>query len=135
MPSPDVASYAVAYALTGVLAWAAYSDSTRRQIPNRSVLAVIGLFAIWSAAHGFQGLLPSLLTALAMLAVAVGFYAVKWFGAGDAKLFAALTLFSGYAHLGAFVAIMAISGGLLALIGLALDPRRVIIGVLAARGI
>jgi prepilin peptidase CpaA len=134
MPSPDFASYMVAYALTGVLAWAAYSDSTRRLIPNRSVLAIVGLFAIWSAAHGFEGLLPSVLTAFAMLVVAIGFYAIKWFGAGDAKLFAALTLFSGFAHLGGFVAVMALTGGVLALLGLALDPRRAF-GLLAARGI
>src|SRR5438270_154209 len=133
MPGLDLAGYLVAFALTGVLGWAAYSDSTRRLIPNRSVLMVIGLFAIWTAVHGFQGLVPSLLAAIVMLVVAFGLYAFKLFGAGDAKLFAALTLFAGFAHLGAYVAVMAVTGGLLAILGLVLDPRRAF-GVLAARG-
>ena len=130
MPSPEVLSYGLAAALTSVLASAAYSDYRRRMIPNHSVIAVIVLFAAWTAVHGFKGLGVAVLTAIAMLALTVFLYARKVFGAGDAKLFSALALFSGFDHLVGFAMVMALTGGLLAVVGLMLDPAR----ALSARG-
>ncbi len=60
-----------------------------------------------------------------MLVVSFGLSVAKIFGAGDAKFVSALTLFMGSDHLLSFVLVTALAGGVLAIVGLLSNPRRV----------
>lgn len=133
MPLPDILRYGVAVVLTGVLIWAAASDVSDRRIPNRAVLAVLGLFVFWVVADRGAGLASSLVAGAIAFAVAYGLYVFKIVGAGDAKLFAALALFAGLAHLPLFALATVWTGGLMALASLAARPRRAMI-IIAMRG-
>jgi prepilin peptidase CpaA len=107
--------WAGAYA--ALLLVAAGSDAWRRRIPNWSVLAMVGLFLVglpfgWPVASW-----ASCLGAM-VLALAVGFpmFATKLVGAGDAKLLAAVALFTGLEHMPLLLVSTALAGGALALL-------------------
>src|SRR5258705_11163892 len=131
----DVLRYAVAAALTAVLIWAAVSDVMVRRIPNKAVLAVLGLFPLWAFTVGLAGLGSGLVAAAIAFAVGYALYAFKIVGAGDVKLFAALALFAGMAHLPAFALATVWTGGLMAVCTLASRPRRaMVIFVMKGKG-
>jgi len=127
VPIPEVIGYGGPAALTGVLVWAAVSDAIWRRIPNRSVLAVIALYVVWAALAGGAALGPALLVAAISLAVGFGMFAFGIWGGGDAKLFAAVALFAGLAHMAAFVLVTALAGGLMAVVSLASRPTRALV--------
>jgi prepilin peptidase CpaA len=133
MPLLDALRYAIAVALSGVLAWAAVSDVAERRIPNKAVLAVLALFVLWTLAGGGEGLASALVAAAIAFAVGYGLYAFKAVGAGDAKLFAALALFAGVAHLPMFALATVWTGGLMAVGALIARPRRALV-ILSLRG-
>lgn len=124
---------AVAVALTLVLAWAAVSDVRERKIPNRAVLAVLGLFAAWSALARGVGLVSSLEAAALSFAVGYGLFVFGVMGAGDVKLFAAVSLFTGLPSLPLFAAATTLAGAAVVLCGLAMRPRRALV-MFAMRG-
>ena len=107
--------YASLVALAALLAGAAWTDLRARRIPN-GIVASIGL--LWLP---FALTLPlptaglSLGLAMAVLVAGMGAWSAGWFGAGDAKLLAALGLWAGPAHLLPLLLTMAVSGGLLAI--------------------
>jgi len=133
MPLPEVFRYLIAVALTGVLIWAAASDVRDRRIPNRAVLAVLGLFALWAVANAGVGLASAVVAGAIAFAIGYGLYVFKVVGAGDAKLFAALALFAGVSHLPLFALATVWTGGLMALVSLAANPRRAMV-MFAMRG-
>jgi len=124
MPLPEILRYAIAIALSTVLVWAGVSDIIHRRIPNTSVLVVLGLFVLWALVDRGQGLASSLVAAAVAFAVGYGLYVFKIVGAGDAKLFAALALFIGLAHLPMFALLTVWAGGLIAIGTLITRPRR-----------
>lgn len=127
MPLIEIARFAVAIAVSGVLVWASVSDIRDRKIPNASVLAVLALFLVSVAIERGAGLGSEL--AAGAIAFAVGF-ALYWFnivGAGDSKLFAAVGLFAGLSHLMAFAFATAIAGGLVAVVFAIAQPRRALV--------
>ncbi len=77
-----------------ILAWAALSDLARMRIPNAAVLSLAGAFAVIGLAT-----LPlpdyGLRAAQGAVVLALGFVGatLRWFGAGDAKLAAAIALY------------------------------------------
>lgn len=106
-------------AFTAALGFACVSDVHRRRIPNVvvAVLAVAGLgYSILTAASAARGILFSLGGLVLGLTLWIPFYAVKWLGAGDVKLFAAAGSWLGPTRAieGAFVA--AFAGGILAVV-------------------
>lgn len=127
MPAPEILQYVVAAALTGVLAWAALSDAIWRRIPNASVLAVAGLYVVWAVILGGAGLVGALVTAAVFLGVGFGLFAFGIWGGGDAKLFAAVALFAGFAHFSTLVLVTAVVGGLMAVVSLASRPARALV--------
>jgi prepilin peptidase CpaA len=133
MQLADLLRYAIAIALSGVLAWAAISDFRSRRIPNHAVLSVLALFVPWTLASGGIGLASALMAGVVAFAVGYGLYAFKAVGAGDAKLFAALALFTGLAHLPAFALATVWTGGLMAIGALVARPRRAL-AMLSLRG-
>lgn len=124
MPIPDIGRLAVLVGASGVLLWAAVSDIYTRRIPNHAVLALLGLFLAWVLATGGDRLGSELLAGALALAVGYGFYAFNLMGGGDAKLFAATALFTGLAYLPAFALATVLTGGVMAIASLAVEPRR-----------
>lgn len=104
--------------------WAAFTDVVDRRIPNRAVLIVLALFAIWSIAGEMAAFKSGLLAGTVAFAVGYLFYAFRVMGAGDVKLFAAVALFAGLSQLPLFALATVLFGGLMAVISLASRPRR-----------
>ena len=128
-PSIELTRWAIAAALSLILAWAAASDVRARIIPNRSVLAVLVLFAPWALAHWGVWIGLALLAGVIGLAAGVALYAMGIVGAGDAKLFAAVSLFVGLDRLPALAVATALIGGLIAIGSLIARPRRSLVMV------
>jgi prepilin peptidase CpaA len=124
MPLLDAARYALALGFSLVLLWAAVSDIVARTIPNRSVLSLLALFALWALVHGGEGLASGLMAGAIALSVGYGLYAANVMGGGDAKLFAATALFTGLAYLPALALMTVLTGGVIAAFALAARPRR-----------
>lgn len=120
-------------ALTVILGWCAVSDVKTRRIPNRAVLAVIGLYVLSVVAGVTTRPLDGLAAGGAALVVCFLLYCFKVFGAGDAKLFAAVALFAGLSLLPALAVATTLAGGVMILGLLAFKPRRLFL-MLSTRG-
>lgn len=100
-----------------LLAAAAMWDLASFTIPNFLSLALIGLFAVFALATGLG--LPQiglhLLAGFAGLVLGFSFFAAGWIGGGDAKLFAAVSLWLGFSDLLPYALIASVFGGLLTL--------------------
>jgi prepilin peptidase CpaA len=107
--------------LGGLLA-AALWDMTTYTIPNRLVAAIgcAGLVALAMAAPDLRGFAVGVGLALAVLAVGAMLFAVHLWGAGDAKLFAAVSLWTGTQGTTALLVRTAMFGGLFSLVLVAL---------------
>ena len=106
-----------------LLLYASYVDVARLQISNALVIGLAILFLPFAAAAHipFLTVLMHLAAGLTMLTLGFVLYTLGMrFGGGDAKLFAALSLWCGFAALPAFSIMMCLFGGALALILLAL---------------
>lgn len=87
------------FVFTGLLLCVAVFDVTRYRIPNWASLALIALFAgllLWRHWEGWPWHLGAF--ALALL-LGFTFFAFRQVGAGDAKFFAAITLWAGFGAL------------------------------------
>jgi prepilin peptidase CpaA len=117
LPGAQVIALGTAGAAMLIVLWAAVTDVRARRIPNAASLLLIAAYAAFVVAHGvpmpwWSGLAAGgLLLALGLPAFALG-----WFGGGDVKLAAALGLWAGLEGLGAFLAVTAGAGGVLALV-------------------
>ena len=101
--------------LAGILGWAAVSDVRTRKIPNSAVLAVLGLFVVWTLAGHLGTLGASALAGVIAFVATYALYVAKVFGAGDAKLFSAVALFPGLHGLEAYALATVWAGGLVAI--------------------
>ena len=98
------------------LAWAVASDAGTFRIPNRIPLMVAGLFVAHAlAAWPAIDLAGSIAVGAGCLTAGFVVYAFGWFGAGDAKLFAALGLWAGTTYFADLVLITSMVGALMAL--------------------
>jgi prepilin peptidase CpaA len=98
------------------LVYAGICDLRRFEIPNWvSVVLFLGFFPI-ALIVGWDGpaLLDHLLAGCAMLALGFFLFAGSVIGGGDAKLLAAVAVWTGWALLPAFLVVMALSGGVIA---------------------
>ena len=106
----------VAYLLLSVfpaaLLIAAANDIYEFKIPNwiSIVLIVAYPLAGLSVGAGPNVLLEGFLIGAAALVIGFGMFAAKFFGGGDAKLFAATTPWIGVASLGSFLVMTALAG-------------------------
>lgn len=113
--------------LAAGLGLAAWSDLRRFVIPN----AVVGLVSIgglvWALFEG-EGLAAHL--AIGAAALVVGFMLYHWgiFGAGDAKLAAAVLLFAGPAQALPVVLHTAVIGGIFTFLWIGSRPLRLVLG-------
>lgn len=106
----------------GAMALAAVTDLFTMTVPNRlSLVLAVGFFVVAPLLGlSWEAIGLHVLTALIALAAAFAMFAAGWIGGGDAKFFAATTLWLGSAYLLDFAIYAAIMGGALTLAILAL---------------
>lgn len=103
------------------LCYAIISDFTRLLIPNWIPLVLIAAFALFAAIYlDLDSALNHLMYAGIVFALGFAFFAAGWVGGGDVKLMTATMLWMGGDNATAFVLLMAVLGGGLALLLLAL---------------
>lgn len=97
---------------------AAANDIYEFKIPNWISIVLIVAYPVAGVGVGAapQILLEGFLIGAAALVIGFGFFAAKFFGGGDAKLFAATAPWIGAAALGSFLVTTAISGLFLTMI-------------------
>ncbi|RMV72785.1 hypothetical protein ALP05_03225 [Pseudomonas caricapapayae] len=112
------------FVLLPALLWASITDLLFRRIDNRLVLALLLSWCLFVGIHAWQAAIPGavLLQALlavpgALLVLVVGFglFRLGRVGAGDVKLMTVVCLWVGATQQLAFVLIVSLAGGLLAL--------------------
>jgi prepilin peptidase CpaA len=133
MPHLDALHWTLAAGLAALLGWAAVTDVMKRQIPNASVLAILGLFVLWALAGAPAGLGSGLVAAAIGFAVGFALFLLKVMGAGDVKLFAAAALFVGVTYLPMFALATALAGGLIAVLSMLSKPKQTLV-MFALRG-
>ncbi len=103
------------------LAYAGFRDLYTMEIPNWVSVALFAAFFPTALAAGWSGdaLLANFLAGAAVLGAGIVLFAAGVFGGGDAKLLAAATLWTGWGVLPAYLFLVALSGGVLALVLLA----------------
>jgi len=123
----SVTAIVLSIVLTGLLTWAAISDSRDRKIPNIVVLAMLALFIAWTLTGESGALVGALAAGGVGLAVCYGLYAFSIIGAGDAKLFAAVALFVGLGYLPTLALATVLAGGAIAAVSILTRPRRAMV--------
>jgi prepilin peptidase CpaA len=103
------------------MAYAAATDLLTMRISNRVSLGLCLAFLVIAPIAGMSGqqMLMHLGVGAAMLGFGMVLFALRLFGGGDTKLFAAAALWVGYDQLAPFVAYVTIFGGALAILLLA----------------
>jgi prepilin peptidase CpaA len=108
--------------LPALLIVAAIWDLLSYTIPNTIVLALLGLFAVFLAALAVTGatgdwaaIALHLAAGAAALAAGMLLFAFGWIGGGDAKLFAAASLWLGWNALFEYAILATLFGGVLTL--------------------
>jgi prepilin peptidase CpaA len=111
------AAAVVSLAFPALLLWAAASDLARFEIPNAIPLALVMAFAAYAVAAGLPAAEVAWNCAVGALALAVGagLFFARVLGGGDAKLIAAVAIWTGASGLPRFLVAMALVGGVLAL--------------------
>ena len=106
---------AIMLVFPAAMALAGSMDLLTMTIPNRISLAlVVGFFCLAPfAGLGWSEVGTHVLTAIAMLAIGIAFFAKGWIGGGDAKFFAATALWLGHEHLMEYALLAAVAGGIL----------------------
>lgn len=102
----------------GAMAFAAATDLFTMTVPNRLVLVLVaGFFALAPMVGlGWPDIGLHVALAAAALLVTFGMFSMGWIGGGDAKLFAATTLWLGPAAMLAYSLNAALLGGALTLL-------------------
>lgn len=113
------------------VSFAVITDFRTLLIPNWISLALLAAFAPFAVLHlPLSAIGGHFLVMAIVLALSVFFFVVGWVGGGDVKLMSAIALWMGPGHVAAFVVLMALLGGMLAIsimaiekFGRWLDPR------------
>ena len=117
------------------MAFAAATDLFTMTVPNRIAIALVAGFFLLApiVGLGWSDIGIHILVALLALIVAFGLFSRGWIGGGDAKLFAATTLWFGHETLLTYGVYTALIGGVLTLAVLFLR-RMPLPGVLWSQG-
>ncbi|MEZ5667762.1 MAG: prepilin peptidase [Alphaproteobacteria bacterium] len=108
-------------AFAGIVAWAVINDCLAFRIPNVACVALVALYPAWVAVAwpaDEPWLQIALHVGVGAGALVVGFvlFMLRAFGAGDAKLLAAIALWAGPALIVDLVLATAIAGGVLSMV-------------------
>lgn len=110
MPDPAATAIVPLAALFGLLTWCAVEDIRTRTIPHAAIAAIVLVYAVYALA-GHADWSSGLIAAGILL---VGGFILFYFhimGGGDAKLIAAMGLWTGLGHIVPFIVYTAIAGG------------------------
>ena len=110
-----LAELLVLFVVPALLAASAGWDLASYKIPNLLPVALIAFFAVFAVASGMTGIGSHLLAGGAGFAIGFALFAFGLIGGGDAKLFAAVTLWLGFSSLLEYALITSLMGGALAL--------------------
>ncbi len=110
--------------LAVLMALALWHDWRERRIPNRLLLAAVGMAVAMCLLPGGLGLASALGGALIGTAAFAPLYLLRQMGGGDLKLMATTGLLVGVQHMGALTLAVALCGGALALVWLWRVRRR-----------
>jgi prepilin peptidase CpaA len=127
MPPIEIARYAIAAVLAGLLTWASVSDIKDRRIPNICVLAVLALFVVSAVVERGSNVVTGLEAGVIAFVVTFALYFFNIIGAGDTKLFAATALFVGLGGMILFTLATVFAGGGIAAVSLATRPKRALV--------
>ena len=100
----------------GLLCWALVSDALTMKIPNRISIGIVGLYPAWVIATWPRVEPLWVPLALAAAVLAAGFVAFDrgYVGGGDAKMLAAMSLWSGTELFIPMIFVTAMAGGVIA---------------------
>ena len=109
---------ALALVFFGLVATAALEDARSFTIPNWISLTLAAAFPLATMAVGMplQTVALNVAAGLAALVIGMVMFALRWVGGGDAKLFAAVSLWLGWVAIPTFVVATALAGGGLAVL-------------------
>lgn len=109
----------------GLIAWAAYSDGISLRIPNAIPVGLALLYPVHVIASPVAvDWIGALLVAVVLFAAGLALFARGFVGGGDVKLLSAAALWAGPGLGPAFLMVMAVVGGLIASVVLALSHLR-----------
>jgi prepilin peptidase CpaA len=116
---------AVLAVAVGILVFVAYQDVRTRRIPNALsfATAALGLARIALAAEVIDAGY-TLAAAIIIFAITFALFQRRAIGGGDAKILPATVLLVGYRELLGFLFLMSLCGGVLALVTIATERRR-----------
>jgi prepilin peptidase CpaA len=109
-----IEAVSIAMAL-GALAIAALKDFREYRIPNTTVLCLVAAFVPFAAVQGsWAFVLWALAAGGVTFALCAALFALRLIGGGDAKLIAAMALWTQFWAMPRFFVVMALAGGVLA---------------------
>ncbi len=113
---------AIMFVFPALMVFAGATDLFTLTIPNRISLGLVAGFVCLApfAGLGWEAIALHFAIGVAMLVICIGIFAMGWIGGGDAKLFAAASLWMGYEYIYEYALITAVFGGILTLVMLAL---------------
>ncbi len=113
---------AIMFVFPALMAFAAATDLFTMTIPNRVSIALVAGFVCMAfiTGLGWEAIALHFGVGLAMLVICLGMFAMGWIGGGDAKLFAATSLWMGQEYIFDYALTAAILGGVLTIIIIAL---------------
>lgn len=123
----ELLRWSIIFLLSVLLVIASVSDVRHRRIPNWCVLAIGALFVPWAFFGPQVSILSSLEAGFIAFVIGLGLYAFRIVGAGDSKLLAVVALFAGMEHLLQLLVLIALAGGVIALISLISRPTRAMV--------
>ncbi len=101
--------------IPALLVYACFSDLFTMTISNRLCLAVAAAFPLFAIVVGLPAemVMWHMLAGACVLVVAFVLFAFGWIGGGDAKFFAAATIWLGFGQMWEYIALSSILGGAL----------------------
>lgn len=115
---PSAIDFALLLTFPAMMALAGWLDLLTMTIPNRVSLVLVALFPLAAVGAGLEAtaIAGHVAAGALMLGVGILMFARGWLGGGDAKLLAAASLWLGLEHLPGYILLVAVLGGLLALL-------------------
>ena len=107
----------------GALLYAAYSDARRLEIANGVSIFIALLFlpAAWNSSLSTTDMAIHASVGLGMLIAGIALFACGLMGGGDAKLMAAVAVWTGIETLSVFLVVTALAGAVVAVVALTLN--------------
>ena len=113
-----ILEWALFFVFPALMIFAGAYDLFTMTIPNKICLALVAAFVCLApfAGLGWETIGYHVAVGAGMLAISIIMFAMNWIGGGDAKLFAAASLWMGAAHVLEFALMTALFGGLLTIV-------------------